>query len=267
MDDYGAVPGHPQGSDMLLNDLVHALDDLLQPARFSDYCPNGLQVQGRAEVRRIVTGVTASEALIDAAIADGADAILVHHGYFWKGESPVVTGMKRRRLGKLLAHDISLLAYHLPLDAHPELGNNAQLARLLGLRREGALFPHDPRAVGDVGVLPDAMSAQALSVLLAKRLGREPLHVAGTPGRDIRRVAWCTGGAQGYIEQAVVMGVDAYLSGEISEPTVHAARESGVDYFALGHHASERYGAKALGEWCERELGLAQRFVDIDNPA
>lgn len=251
---------------MLLNDLVRALDDLLQPARFSDYCPNGLQVQGRAEVRRIVSGVTASEALIDAAIADGADAILVHHGYFWKGESPVVTGMKRRRLGKLLAHDISLLAYHLPLDAHPELGNNAQLARLLGLRREGALFPHDPRAVGDAGVLAQAMTPEVLAAHIAAVLGRAPLHIAGGP-REIRRVAWCTGGAQGYIEQAIALGVDAYLSGEISEPTVHAARESGVHYFALGHHASERYGVKAVGEWCERALGLAHRFVDIDNPA
>lgn len=251
---------------MQLNDLIARLDDLLQPARFSDYCPNGLQVQGRAEVRRIVSGVTASEALIDAAIADGADAILVHHGYFWKGESPVVTGMKRRRLGKLLAHDISLLAYHLPLDAHPVLGNNAQLALRLGFTREGPLFPQDPRAVGDVGVLAEAMSAEALSARIAAVLGRVPLHIDGGP-RTIRRVAWCTGGAQGFIEQAIAMGVDAYLSGEISEPTVHAARESGVHYFALGHHASERYGAQALGEWCARELDLEHRFVDIDNPA
>lgn len=256
---------------MLLNDLVRALDDLLQPARFSDYCPNGLQVQGRAEVTRIVSGVTASEALIDAAIADGADAILVHHGYFWKGESPVLTGMKRRRIAKLLAHDISLLAYHLPLDAHPALGNNAQLARLLGLQREGALFPQDARAVGDIGVLPEAMSAEALAALLASRLGRAPLHIApahaAAATASIRRVAWCTGGAQGYIEQAIAMGADAYLSGEISEPTVHAARESGVHYFALGHHASERYGVQAVGGWCERELGLTHRFIDIDNPA
>lgn len=251
---------------MLLNDLLARLDDLLQPSRFSDYCPNGLQVQGRAEVRRLVSGVTASEALIDAAIADGADAILVHHGYFWKGESPVVIGMKRRRLAKLLAHDISLIAYHLPLDAHPQLGNNAQLAALLGLTREGPLFPADPRAVGDVGRLPAAMPASALSAQIAERLGRQPLHVSGGD-HPIQRVAWCTGGAQGFIEQAISQGVDAYLSGEISEPTVHAARESGVHYFALGHHASERYGAQALGEWCARELGLTHRFIDIDNPA
>lgn len=251
---------------MLLNDLIARLDDLLQPGRFADYCPNGLQVQGRGEVRHIVSGVTASEALIDAAIAEGADAILVHHGYFWKGESPVVTGMKKRRLAKLLAHDISLLAYHLPLDAHPQLGNNAQLALQLGLVREGPLFPLDSRAVGDVGVLPQAMTPAALAAHIGDVLGRAPLHIAGGPA-EIRRVAWCTGGAQGFIEQAIAMGVDAYLSGEISEPTVHAARESGVHYFALGHHASERYGAKALGEWCARELGVTHRFIDIDNPA
>lgn len=251
---------------MQLNDLIARLDDLLQPARFADYCPNGLQVQGRAEVRHIVSGVTASEALIDAAIADGADAILVHHGYFWKGEGQVVTGMKRRRLGKLLAHDISLLAYHLPLDAHPELGNNAQLARRLGLRREGALFPGDSRAVGDVGVLPEPMTAPALVAHLTQALGRVPLHIDAGEG-VIRRVAWCTGGAQGYMDQAISLGVDAYLSGEISEQTVHAARETGVHYFALGHHASERYGVWALGDWCARELGVTHRFIDIDNPA
>lgn len=250
---------------MLLNELVSRLDDLLQAGRFNDYCPNGLQVQGRSEVRHLVSGVTASEALIDAAIAEGADAILVHHGYFWKGENPVVTGMKRRRLGKLLAHDISLIAYHLPLDAHPVLGNNAQLAGVLGLMREGPLFP-DPRQVGDVGVLPEAVPATAFAAHIGERLGRMPLHVPGAD-RPIRRVAWCTGGAQGFIDQAIAQGVDAYLSGEISEQTTHAARESGVHYYALGHHVSERYGARALGAWCARELGLSHSFIDIDNPA
>ncbi len=251
---------------MQLNAFVQTLDDLLQPARFNDYCPNGLQVEGRAEVRTLVTGVTASEALIDAAIALKADAILVHHGYFWKGERAEITGMKRRRLGKLITHDISLLAYHLPLDAHPVLGNNAQLAQRLGFVRDGALFPNDSRAVGDVGTLSQAISADALSQHIAQVLGRQPLHIAGSD-QLIRRVAWCTGGAQGFIEQAIAMGVDAYFSGEISEPTVHAARESGVHYWAMGHHASERYGVQALGEWCARELGLTHHFVDIDNPA
>lgn len=251
---------------MQLNAFLQALDDLLQPARFNDYCPNGLQVEGRADVRTLVTGVTASEALIDAAIALKADAILVHHGYFWKGERAEITGMKRRRLGKLITQDISLLAYHLPLDAHPVLGNNAQLAQRLGFVRDGALFPQDPRAVGDVGTLAQAMTADALSRHIAQVLGRPPLHIAGSD-KLIRRVAWCTGGAQGFIEQAIAMGVDAYFSGEISEPTVHAARESGVHYWAMGHHASERYGVQALGEWCARELGLTHHFVDIDNPA
>jgi len=251
---------------MQLNAFVQTLDDLLQSARFNDYCPNGLQVEGRAEVRTLITGVTASEALIDAAIELKADAILVHHGYFWKGERAEITGMKRRRLGKLITHDISLLAYHLPLDAHPVLGNNAQLAQRLGFVRDGALFPHDPRAVGDVGTLAQAMTADALSRHIAQVLGRQPLHIAGND-RPIRRVGWCTGGAQGFIEQAIARGVDAYFSGEISEPTVHAARESGVHYWAMGHHASERYGVQALGEWCARELGLTHQFVDIDNPA
>ena len=251
---------------MQLNALVAALDDLLQPARFSDYCPNGLQVQGRGEVSHLVSGVTASEALIDAAIADGADALLVHHGYFWKGEDPVLTGMKRRRIGKLIGHDLSLLAYHLPLDAHPELGNNAQLASLLGLHREGPLFPADARAVGDVGRLEVALPPEALVARIAERLGRSPLHVPGGPAM-IRRVAWCTGGAQGFIEQAIAMGADAYLSGEISEQTAHAAREGGIHYLALGHHASERYGARAVGEWVAARFGLTHRFIDIDNPA
>ncbi len=251
---------------MQLNAFLQALDDLLQPAKFNDYCPNGLQVEGRAEVRTLVTGVTASEALIDAAIALKADAILVHHGYFWKGERAEIIGMKRRRIGKLISHDLSLLAYHLPLDAHPTLGNNAQLAQRLGFARESSLFPQDPRAVGDVGTLVPAMTADALSQRIEEVLGRKPLHIAGSD-KLIQRVAWCTGGAQGFIEQAIAMGVDAYFSGEISEPTVHAARESGVHYWAMGHHASERYGVQALGEWCARELGLTHHFVDIDNPA
>ena len=251
---------------MQLNAFVRALDDLLQVKKFQDYCPNGLQVEGRAVVQRIVSGVTASEALIDAAIALDADAILVHHGYFWKGERPEVTGMKRRRLAKLLAHDISLLAYHLPLDAHPELGNNAQLARRLGLQKEGALFPAAARAVGDLGRLSKPMSAADFSAHIEHVLQRKPLHIAGSD-KAISRVAWCTGGAQGFIDQAIAMGVDAYLSGEISEQTVHAARESGLHYWALGHHASERYGVQALGEWCEKTLGLTHHFIDIDNPA
>ncbi len=250
---------------MLLNELVQHLDTLLQPGRFRDYCPNGLQVQGRSEVQRIVTGVTASEALIDAAIAARADAILVHHGYFWKNESPCVVGMKRVRLSKLLNHDISLLAYHLPLDAHPVLGNNAQLALRFGWQRTGPLFPDDAQAVGDVGELSAATTAAAICEQARQVLQRTPLHIAGAVA-EIKRVAWCTGGAQHFIEQAVQQGADAYFSGEISEPTVHIAREMGIHYFALGHHASERYGVQALGQWCQQHLGLTHQFIDIDNP-
>ncbi len=250
---------------MLLNQLVLQLDELLVANRFRDYCPNGLQVQGRTEVKKIISGVTASEALIDAAIAANADAILVHHGYFWKNESPCVVGMKRNRLAKLLAHDISLIAYHLPLDAHPSLGNNAQLAARFGWQRTGALFPDDASAVGDVGELFEPMTAVAICEQAQQVLQRRPLHIAGA-ATEIKRVAWCTGGAQGFIEQAAALGVDAYFSGEISEPTVHIAREMGIHYFALGHHASERYGVQALGQWCQQQFGLTHQFIDVDNP-
>lgn len=248
-----------------LREVLTLLDQTLEPARFSDYCPNGLQVEGRAEVRKVVTGVTACQALIDAAVARGADAILVHHGYFWKGEDARVTGMKRARLKTLLAHDISLLAYHLPLDAHPVFGNNAQLARVLGLTIDGALEPGNPRSIGNTAVLPSPMSAQEFSDHVTSQLGREPLLIAGGPA-EIRRIGFCTGGAQGYIDQAIALGLDAYLSGEISEQTVHAARECGIHYFAGGHHATERYGIRALGEFLQLETGIEVEFVDVDNP-
>jgi dinuclear metal center YbgI/SA1388 family protein len=249
-----------------LSTLERFLDGLLLPARFADYCPNGLQVEGRAEVARIVTGVTASQALIDAAIESGADAIVVHHGYFWKGESPTITGMKRRRIAALLRHDISLLAYHLPLDAHPELGNNAQLAARLGFTVTGGLQPDAAAPIGNVGHLDQVMEPAALAQRIAGRLGRAPLLVAGGE-HPVRTIGWCTGGAQGYIEQAAALGVDAFLSGEISEQTVHIARELGIHYFAAGHHATEKWGVQALGERLAREFGIAHQFIDIDNPA
>jgi len=250
---------------LLLRDVLALLERTLEPGRFSDYCPNGLQVEGRAEVRKVVTGVTASQALIDAAVERGADAILVHHGYFWKGEEARITGMKRARLKKLLDHDLSLLAYHLPLDAHPVLGNNAQLAKVLGLAIDGPLEPGNPRSIGNTAVLPVPLSASAFADHVAQRLGRTPQLIAGGPA-EVRRIGFCTGGAQGYIDQAIALGLDAYLSGEISEPTVHAARECGIHYLACGHHATERYGIKALGEFLQQETGIAVEFVDIDNP-
>ncbi len=248
-----------------LRELVAELDVLLGTARIADYCPNGLQVEGRAKVRRIVSGVTASQALLDAAVARGADLVLVHHGYFWKSENPCVTGMKQRRLKTLLAHDISLLAYHLPLDMHPELGNNVQLGLRLGLLAEASLEPGNPRAVGVIGHLPQPLPAAEFAARVAQALGREPLLVDRE--QPVQRIAWCTGGAQGYIEQAIAAGADLYLTGEVSEATVHAARENGIAFIAAGHHATERYGVQALGDWIAGRFGVEHLFVDCDNPA
>ena len=248
-----------------LDDLVTCLDELLQPSRFSDYCPNGLQVQGRPGVARLATGVTASQALLDAAIDWGADAILVHHGYFWRGEPAPVVGMKRRRLAALLRADVSLLAYHLPLDAHPELGNNARLGALLGITDSEALQPGDPSSVGNVGNLGDVSTAGALCDRLAGLTGQTPLMI-GDRGHAVQRVAWCTGAAQSYIEAAVAARADVFITGEASEPTVHVAREEGIAFIAAGHHATERYGVQAVGEYLAQRLGLEHRFIDVPNP-
>ncbi|MBP8169528.1 MAG: Nif3-like dinuclear metal center hexameric protein [Azonexus sp.] len=247
---------------MKREELVSYLDRLLEPTKFKDYCPNGLQVEGRAEVRRIVAGVTASQALLDAAVARGAGAILVHHGYFWKGDDGRVTGIRRQRLGTLIKHDINLLAYHLPLDAHPEFGNNAQLALRLGWVPEGRFGEQD---IAWLGRLAEPADLATVSGNVERLLGRVPL-VIGEAGRPVRRIAWCTGGAQGYFEQAIALGVDAYVSGEISEQTVHLARESGVAYIAAGHHATERGGVQALAAHLREKFGLDCEFVDIENP-
>jgi len=247
---------------MKREELVSYLDGLLEPAKFRDYCPNGLQVEGRGEVQRIVAGVTACQALLDAAVERQADAILVHHGYFWKGDDGRITGLRRQRLGTLINHDINLLAYHLPLDAHPEFGNNAQLALRLGWLSEGRFGEQD---IAWLGRLAEPCELDALAGKVAQVLGREPL-VIGQGGRPIRRIAWCSGGAQGYFEQAIALGVDAYVSGEISEQTVHLARESGVAYLAAGHHATERYGVQAVATHLAKRFGLDCTFVDIANP-
>ncbi len=239
------------------------LGEFLQVHAFRDYCPNGLQVEGRAEIRRIVSGVTASAALIDAAVAAGADALLVHHGYFWRGEDGRITGLRRRRIGRLIEHNLNLFAYHLPLDAHPEVGNNTTLGRELGLTVSARGGDNDLVVLAEA---PAGLYLADFAAIVGKRLGRAPL-VVGEGGRLLRRVAWCTGGAQGYFEQAIAMGADAYLSGEISEPTVHLARESGVAYLAAGHHATERYGVQALGGHLAKHFGLEHHFIDIDNPA
>lgn len=247
-----------------LRELVAYTDDLLEVYRFKDYCPNGLQVEGRSAVSRLISGVTASQALIDAAIAKKADAILVHHGYFWQGEDARIVGLKRSRIHALLNADISLIAYHLPLDAHPVYGNNAQLGERLGFKVEGQFGNSEP-AIGWYGSLSSPMKATAFVQHLHTVLNRAPLHIPGD-SEIINRIAWCSGAAQGYIEQAQQLGVDAYLSGEISEQTVHFARETGIHYFSAGHHATERYGVWSLGEHLAQQFELEHEFVDIDNP-
>lgn len=248
---------------MKLTQLVNELDSLLAVSRFKDYCPNGLQVEGRAEVKRIVAGVTASAALIEAAIACNADAILVHHGYFWKNEDPRVVGIKKNRLARLLAHDISLIAYHLPLDGHPVLGNNAQLAAQLGWDIVGE--PTQDGLLWQGVVAQGTQPLHAVSASVSTALNRPPL-VVGDPEQPIRRVAWCTGGAQGLFAEAIALGVDAYLTGEASEPCTHLARESGVAFIAAGHHATERYGIAALARHMTETLGVEVSVVEIGNP-
>jgi dinuclear metal center YbgI/SA1388 family protein len=246
--------------------LLRALDALLQPERFKDYGPNGLQVEGREPVRKIVSGVTASRALIEAAIAANADAIFVHHGLFWRGQDGRVTGWMKQRLSLLLAHDINLFAYHLPLDAHPDLGNNAQLGLKLGLQTQLRFGEQDLGFLG-TRVSGDAfVDAAALSAHVEQALAH-PVTLVSSNGRAIRNIAWCSGGAQGHFEEAIAAGADAYITGEISEPQAHYARESGVAYLACGHHASERYGAPAVAAHVASQLGLAHEFIDIDNPA
>ncbi|OYQ39305.1 Nif3-like dinuclear metal center hexameric protein [Rhodoferax sp. TH121] len=244
--------------------LLSTLDALLQPERFKDYGPNGLQVEGRSEVNSLVSGVTASLALIEAAIAAKADAILVHHGLFWRGQDGRVTGWMRQRLGLLLAHNINLIAYHLPLDAHAELGNNAQLGKVLGLVADARF---GEQQLGFAGPAPAALAtAQALADHVHASLGRAVTLVPGG-AQPLRRIAWCTGGAQSYFEDAIAAGADAFITGEISEPQAHYARECGVAYIACGHHASERYGAPAVAAHVASQLGLVHTFIDIDNPA
>ncbi|WP_454056232.1 Nif3-like dinuclear metal center hexameric protein [Cupriavidus sp. Marseille-Q8015] len=247
---------------MKTKELELYLNELLEVPRFKDYCPNGLQVQGRLETLHVVTGVTASLALVEAAIEAGADAILVHHGYFWKNDDARVIGQKHARLKRLLGADINLMAYHLPLDNHAELGNNAQLGAQLGITPTGR-FADDQ--LGWTGTLPRPMPLSELAAHVAGVLQREPLAI-GDADRPVRTVGWCTGGAQGYFDAAIAAGVDVYISGEVSEQTTHLARESGVAYLAAGHHATERYGIRALGEHVAQRFGLRHTFIDIPNP-
>ena len=251
-------------------ELQTALDGLLQPQLFKDYCPNGLQVEGRREVRTLVSGVTASLALIEAAVAENADAILVHHGLFWRGYDGRVTGWMRKRLGLLMQHNINLYAYHLPLDAHADLGNNAQLGRWLGFdTREGACARFGEQALGWMGQPGDGQTFSTAAELAAhvELVLKRPVTLVEPAQQAIKNIAWCTGGAQGYFEAAIAAGADAFITGEISEPQAHLARECGVAFLACGHHATERFGAPAVGEHVAQQFDLGHRFIDIDNPA
>jgi dinuclear metal center YbgI/SA1388 family protein len=247
-------------------DVLLAFDTLLQPARFKDYGPNGLQVEGRQEVRKIVSGVTASRALIEAAISADADAIFVHHGLFWRGQSGCVTGWMKQRLALLLAHDINLFAYHLPLDAHPVLGNNAQLGLALGLSVSERFGEQELGWLGKRAAGGDFADAAELARHIEITLNRPVVQIA-TARKAIQKIAWCTGGAQSYFEAAIAAGADAFITGEISEPQAHYAREMGVAYLACGHHATERYGAPAAAGHVATTLGLVHEFIEIDNPA
>lgn len=246
-----------------ISEIESFLQAMLRPEAFRDYGPNGLQVEGRREVRRIASGVTASLAFIDAAIADGADTLLVHHGLFWRGQDGRLTGWLKERVKRLLAHDLNLLAYHLPLDAHAELGNNAQLGLRLGLVADARFGEQDLGFAGPAGA---HASAAALAAAARRALGRDVLLLPGD-GRALRRVGWCTGGAQGHFEAAIAAGADAFVTGEISEPQAHLARETGVAFLACGHHATERYGAPAVAAAVAERFGLEHRFIEIDNPA
>jgi len=250
--------------------LLQTLDALLQPGLFRDYGPNGLQVEGRAQVAKIVSGVTASRALIEAAIAARADAIFVHHGLFWRGQDGRVTGWMKQRLSLLLAHDINLFAYHLPLDAHPELGNNAQLGLQLGLAAlQGPTGRFGEQGLGFMGARADGGSFDNAGVLAQhiEKVLKRPVTLVQSGHAAIKNIAWCTGGAQNYFEAAIAAGAQAFITGEISEPQAHYARECGVAYLACGHHASERYGAPAVAAHVAAQLGLEHEFIDIDNPA
>ncbi len=246
--------------------LLAAFDAELQPERFRDHGPNGLQVEGRERIGKLVSGVTASRALIDAAIEAGGDALLVHHGLFWRGQDGCVTGWMKERLKRLLAHDINLFAYHLPLDAHPVLGNNAQLGARLGLKATGCFGEQELGFIGQRADGGGFADAAALAAHLQRVLGRAVTQVGPTAG-VIERIAWCSGGAQGYFEAAIAAGAQAFLTGEISEPQAHLARECGVPFFACGHHATERYGAPALAAQVAAQVGIAHEFIEIDNPA
>ncbi|MBC6414146.1 MAG: Nif3-like dinuclear metal center hexameric protein [Chromatiales bacterium] len=247
-----------------LSDISAYTDRYLEVGHFKDYSPNGLQVESQRPIRLLISGVTASQALIDAAIAEDGDAILVHHGYFWRNEEPTISGMKARRLRTLLSSGVGLLAYHIPLDAHDVVGNNVQLAKHLGISLQGCFGDYNGVPLARYGTIAPC-DADKFADKIERVLSRPPQLIAG--GRaTIETVGLCTGAAQDCIEEAVRLGLDAYISGEISERTVHIAREEGIHYYAAGHHATERYGVQALGEHLAEHFDITHRYIEIDNP-
>jgi dinuclear metal center YbgI/SA1388 family protein len=252
---------------MQLSELELYLENLLASKQIKDYCPNGLQIEGSQQIEKIVTGVTASQALIEQAVAQKADLLLVHHGFFWKNEAYIIRGIKHKRIKALLENNINLMAYHLPLDAHAEFGNNQQLGKVLGIENISAAEGLEPTGIVMQGSLPVEQSAEEFAQTINVALNRTCLVVSPDNNKSIKTVAWCTGGGQGYIEQAAALGVDAFISGEISEQTTHLAKELNIHFFAAGHHATERYGIKALGEHIAKKFECSVQFIDIDNPA
>jgi dinuclear metal center YbgI/SA1388 family protein len=248
-----------------LSELVHWCNQTLQANAFKDYCPNGLQIEGKAEVQHVVSSVTASLEAIETALEIGADVLMVHHGFFWKGEASPLVGLKGRRIKQLMQADISLMAYHLPLDAHPQLGNNAALAEVLGISITGALDLSERFPIGNIGEFEQPLSSLAVQQLLAQRLGQMPVMVAD-PAKMIQRIGFCSGAAQDYLYKAADQGCDAYFSGEISERTYHEAREYGIAYFAAGHHATERYGIQRLASALAQQFGIQHSYVELNNP-
>lgn len=245
---------------VMRTELITYCDDYLDVGLFNDYCPNGLQVEGKESINKIVSGVTANQALIDAAIEQKADLLLVHHGFFWKGESAQITGIKKNRIQALLLNEINLVAYHLPLDAHKQVGNNVVLAQKLGIRPEQYFADNDIALLGTI----EEAKPNDFRTTISDALQREPLHIDAE--RTISRVALCTGAAQSYINQAIELGADAFISGEVSENTWHTAKENNIHYFAAGHHATERYGVQALGEHLADKFAVKHVFIDINNP-
>lgn len=247
-------------------ELEKVINEKLKANKIKDYAPNGLQIEGKHEIKKIITGVTASQRLIDEAIAKNADLLLVHHGYFWRGEDMRIINTKYRRIASLIKHDINLMGYHLPLDMAPDIGNNARLAELLNIQSVEAFDPFEENPLILKGKLSAPMTGTEFAYVISQVLNREPLHISPESDKLIRTVAWCSGGAQDYIEKVGNAGIDAYLSGEISERTTHSARELDIHYYAAGHHATERYGVQALGEWLAKEYQLDVEFIDCDNP-